>query len=196
MLVDYSALGEHLRGRAALVDHARPGYVPHAVCLVLFDHLGTMLLLIQKADTDGYLWRGQVAMAGGRIEPGDRSAKDAALRELREELGIEPADVEVLGSLGHVQTRNARNDLEVIVARWNRRSALHVDEREIARVLECHLSHLIQLHTHSGFRDRPASDIGNELAYSLPDATIWGVTARIVHQFLELVLDEGILAKT
>ena len=196
MLLDYLALGKRLRRRPILADEVHPGHVPHAVCLVLFDQPDTTLLLIQKADTDGYLWRGQVAMAGGRIEPGDRSAKDAALRELREELGIEPADVEVLGSLGHFQTRNARNDLEVIVARWNRRSALHVDEREIARVLECRLSHLIQLHTRSGFRDRPASDIGDELAYSLPDATIWGVTARIVHQFLELVLDEGILAKT
>jgi hypothetical protein len=133
-----------------------------------------------------------VALPGGRIEPGDPDARAAALRELQEELGINPAEVDVLGPLGHFQTLISTNDLEVIVGRWARRSALQVDDREVARVLHCPLTDLMELHCDCSFCARPASDIGGALAYPLPEARVWGVTARILHQFLEIVSSEGI----
>jgi 8-oxo-dGTP pyrophosphatase MutT (NUDIX family) len=46
---------------------------------------------------------GQIALPGGRAEPGE-SAVEAALRESFEELGLEPAEVEVVGELGEYRT--------------------------------------------------------------------------------------------
>lgn len=45
---------------------------------------------------------GQVAFPGGRLDPGDGGPVDAALREAREETGLDPAGVEVLGTLREV----------------------------------------------------------------------------------------------
>ena len=89
---------------------------------------------------------------------------------------------------------SSRNDLEVVVGHWMRPSVVRADAREVARVLEIPLARLLELHVAEGFRGRSASRIGDALAYPLADVRIWGVTARIVHHFLELVLDhQGVI---
>lgn len=69
-----------------------------------------VLLLARAATLRAHA--GEVAFPGGRVDPDDRGPVDAALREAREETGLDPAGVEVLGSLrqiplpfsGHVVT--------------------------------------------------------------------------------------------
>jgi len=191
VLIDYQALKTALGQKPDGVEQAPSDYRQHAVCLLLFDHRATTLLLIQKADRDGYPWRDQVALPGGRIEPTDRDAEAAALREVHEEVGIDPSEIVVLGTLGHFQTRGSEDDLEVFVARWMKPSALRVDHREIARVMDYPLARLVKLHLEAGYRSRSASELGDALVYELPDVTIWGVTARILHRLVECVLNEA-----
>ena len=80
------------------------GYRPASVSLLLFEQNQPHLLAIQKTDTEGYPWRNQVALPGGHRDRTDGSALDTALRELGEELGILPRQVEMIGSLGRFQT--------------------------------------------------------------------------------------------
>lgn len=47
---------------------------------------------------------GQVSFPGGRIEPGDADAADAALREAREEVALDSSEVEVIGPIGDFLT--------------------------------------------------------------------------------------------
>jgi 8-oxo-dGTP pyrophosphatase MutT (NUDIX family) len=192
MGIDYNALREALALAPQAGQKAPSGYEEDAVCLLLFDRAETMLLAIQKTDTEGYHCRDQVALPGGRIDPTDRDATDAALRELGEELSVDRSEVRVLGNLGHFPMVISRNDLEVIVGRWMLPSDLRVDHREIERVLELSLTHLVELHVREGFHARAVSAIGDALIYPLPDAQIWGVTARILHEFLELVINHKI----
>lgn len=192
MTVDYSALRRAIAHAPQPTRQAPPGYERDSVCLLLVDRAETILLAIQKADSEGYHWRDQVALPGGRIEPTDHGARHAALRELQEELGIERSTVEILGELGHFQTAGSKNDLEVFVGRWTHPSEVHADDREVARVLAIPLAHLVELHAAAGFCSRSTSAIGDALVYPIGDATIWGVTARILHHFLELVLSHEI----
>ena len=187
MNVDYAALRSALARQPSPARPTLPDHRPNAVCLLLFDRDETCVLAIQKADSEGYHWRDQVALPGGRIDPADRNARAAALRELHEELGIPAGAVEVLGELGCFYTETSKNVLHAIVARWIQRTEVHADPREVARVLELPLAHLLELHHAGGFHRRGLAEIGAELAYSMADARIWGVTARILHAFLELL---------
>jgi 8-oxo-dGTP pyrophosphatase MutT (NUDIX family) len=62
---------------------------------------GLDVLLLARATTLR-AHAGQVAFPGGRVDPGDGGAVDAALREAREETGLDPAGVEVLGTLREI----------------------------------------------------------------------------------------------
>ena len=164
-------------------------YKNASVFLVLFGRLETCLLAIQKADTQGYHWRNQVALPGGHIDKRDPSPLDAAYRELEEELGIGREDIQFIGELGHFQTTSSRRDLHVFVGFWNGNSKLHPDKKEISRVLEIPVSQLLERHVGSGFNSRPIVQLGEDLRYHINKSVIWGVTARIVHYFLELLLE-------
>ena len=160
------------------------GYQSACVFFLLVNTSDPYILAIQKADTEGYPWRNQVALPGGHIDKKDASSLDAAYRELEEEVGIKSSDVEPLGSIGHFQTIMKR-DIEAFVGIWNENGTLRFDTEEISRILRLPLRELVDIHRKSGFSGR-IPDIG-ELIYPVQDVTVWGLTARIFHYFIELI---------
>ncbi|MBF0210548.1 MAG: CoA pyrophosphatase [Desulfamplus sp.] len=149
------------------------------------------LILIQKADIEGYPWRNQMAFPGGNCDPEDISREATALRELKEEMGILPEDVKVIGSIGHFQTIKNK-DIEAFVGMLDNHgddsfdpSKIIFDTAEISRVFAIPLSHLIDVHKKRNFTGRlPAL---HELTYSYEDVVIWGVTAKIIHHLIEIL---------
>lgn len=162
-------------------------YLPASVSLLVFGERSSRILAILKADRDGYVWRNQIALPGGRIDEKDPDALHAAKRELAEELSIVPENVEYFGSLGHFQTLQD-TVIEVFVGIWNQRESIRFDTREIAKVLEIPVSELVRTHMIKGLNGRlPGMD---ELLYPVEDRVVWGVTAKILHFFIEQLQPE------
>jgi 8-oxo-dGTP pyrophosphatase MutT (NUDIX family) len=169
----------------------RPGipadteYDSTCVFLLLFDSNGELnILAVQKTDNEGYPWRNHVALPGGHVDMEDATPLDAAYRELEEELKIKREHVDFIGSLGHFQTINHK-DLNVFAGIWKRREAVSFDPAEISRVLEIPFKDLVRTHIDSWFQGR-VPDVF-ELLYPFKDVIIWGVTARILHHFIEVM---------
>ncbi|ARU05661.1 CoA pyrophosphatase [Comamonas serinivorans] len=79
---------------------------PAAVLVPIVMRPQPMVLLTQRS-TKLSKHSGQVAFPGGRVDPGDASIEDAALREALEEVGLDPARVEVIGALPSYTTGTA-----------------------------------------------------------------------------------------
>src|SRR5207249_11060459 len=80
--------------------------IPAAVAVVLHDgNDGIEALFIHRAVRAGDTWSGQIAFPGGRREPTDADLRATAIRETREEIGVDLSNAERLGVLDDLYPR-------------------------------------------------------------------------------------------
>jgi 8-oxo-dGTP pyrophosphatase MutT (NUDIX family) len=129
---------------------------------------------------------GQVSFPGGARDPEDSTTLHTALRELREELGVAPEAVDVLGMLDEIPTTS---EFRVVpyVGLLNPSVELHPDAGEIAEVLELPVSDLLVpglRRTEKRFYRGAERDV---YFYDVGRHTIWGATARILSNLLAVI---------
>lgn len=166
-----------------------PGHTPHAVrsagVLAVVGDAATdpFLVFVEKLPTLRF-HPGQIAFPGGRMEDSDPDIVAAAVREAREETGIEPASVSVFGTLPPSYLFASDWDVTTAVAWWQRPSELHpADADEIAAVHRVRVADLTAPENRSTSR-HPAGFRGP--AFSIGELYIWGFTGGLVDSLLDL----------
>lgn len=128
---------------------------------------------------------GQVAFPGGRVDPGDESVVAAALREAEEETGLDPAGVEVLGTLGRVPLEFSRHLVTPVLAWWQHPSPVRVvDVAESADVFRAPVADLLDPARRGSTVIRRDGHEWRGPAFLVPHATgehlVWGFTAMLL----------------
>jgi len=162
--------------------------IPAAVLVPLVEHPEISVLLTQRA-TDLRNHAGQISFPGGRIEHGDAGPRDAALREAREEIGLDERFVSVVGYLpDHVVMTGFR--VTPVVAFVRPGFELLLDSKEVTDTFEVPLAHVFDPANHQ-LRLRRSGFTGEEVEFcDIPygDRIIWGATAGILLTLYRLCL--------
>lgn len=198
-LQDSSEVSAVLRQRLEPVEHAdtlsdefeglRPQARKAAVLLALFDQDGeTHLAFIRRASTLS-AHSGEIAFPGGAVEAEDSSPVTAALREAYEEIGLDPARVEVLGILSPVFTVVSNFLITPVVGFLPQGlGALNLQPSEVTELILVPLDGLADpaiLHTEEWTRGGMTRTV---YFYNYGRYTIWGATARMLNILLNTLM--------
>ena len=165
---------------------------PAAVLCVLFEELDQARVVLTRRSSRLRSHTGEVSFPGGRLEPGE-PALDAALREAREEVGLDPSEVEIIGELRDLSTWSTRAAIRPFVGVLPGRPVLVANADEVDRVLTVALSELMAPGVHHEERwdapDAPDRVPGRAVHFfELRGETIWGATARMLKDLLDIVV--------
>ncbi|HKC47745.1 MAG TPA: CoA pyrophosphatase [Gemmatimonadales bacterium] len=181
------AVRRALAGYTARVEDA-PEALPAAVALIVIERNGLEALFIKRAARVGDPWSGQVALPGGRYEPEDGDLLHTAIRETREETGVDLSGAERLGVLDDLYPRTptlppvrVRPFVFTIAAAPPLVASDEVERAfwiPLARLAEPGVRRDVKLIVRGEPRIFPAYDLGDDV--------IWGMTERILTPFLTL----------
>jgi 8-oxo-dGTP pyrophosphatase MutT (NUDIX family) len=161
-----------------------PGGFARAANLVpLHEKDGEPHLLLTRRPKHMRHHPGQLSVPGGRIEPGE-DARAAALREAREEIGLDPADADVLGRLSETLVLQTAFRLTPWVASVPYPYPYAAEPLEVEEILHVPLSALLSPGVH---RVEPREAYGMNVDvhfFTLGNDLLWGATARIVWELL------------
>ena len=160
---------------------------PSAVLVPIYCREGEYYILFTKRSETVKNHKGQISFPGGTYEDGDGFLLNTALRESVEEIGLRVGDVEVLGELDDTVALVSNYIISPFVGfiPWPYR--FKVDEREIERIIEVPISALLDkscLREETGVEDGEAV---SQYFYHYRGDVIWGATARILTQFLDIL---------
>lgn len=150
--------------------------------IVLRDDGHTVLLTQRTAHLRDH--GGQIAFPGGRVEAGDTSPLDTALRETEEEIGLPRAQVDILGYLPEYRTGTGFR-VTPVVASVRPPFELALDPFEVAEAFEVPLAFLLDTANHQRHSLHYRGALRHFFAMPYGNYFIWGATAGMIRALTE-----------
>jgi 8-oxo-dGTP pyrophosphatase MutT (NUDIX family) len=179
-------LRERLAARRPLALRDAPATRRAAVLVPIVGSDDDLSLLLFQRTHSVLEHKGEICFPGGSIEAEDRNVTDAALREAHEELGLQRADVTLLGQLDDVHTIASSYIITPVVGHLTRMPELICDPLEVERPVVVSLREL----TAPGACGTQWLEWGGvsrlRYYYDVAGGRIWGATARMLHELLEV----------
>src|ERR1700722_5914571 len=192
--VDNSVLPADLEGFTISSLEAQPIAQRSAVLVALFEEDGETHLVLTRRSFSMREHRGEIALPGGRSDA-EETPTETALREAREEVGINEASVRVVGWLSPIVTLALGSAIWPVIGFLNERPEMVTDPAEVDRAFTVSLADLLMEGTFLEERwrratPRPGADEDGYFPiyfYRVPGDLIWGATARVVTELLCVV---------
>ncbi len=183
-----------LAGQSIRPMHPPPGVVPReaAALLLLYPSEGELWLPLTVRSARLTTHRGEVSLPGGGADPEDGGPAQTALREAWEELGIRPANVEVLGSLTPFYIPPSNNRLTPVVGLSVGEPELRPDPNEVEAAFSVPLRALLDPAT---VREEIWERRGASMRvpfYFLEGYKVWGATALLLSELVARLRRAGL----
>ena len=133
---------------------------------------------------------GEVSFPGGKTEDGDSSLFDTALRESNEEMSLNRADVTMLGKLDYLISRH-KIEVNPFIATVDKAQNLQPNE-EIQEIFTVPLSFLLDPNNIKRESIERQGSVWEVPTWKLKNQKIWGLTAMITVNFLNVCFDANI----
>ncbi|MDD5288199.1 MAG: CoA pyrophosphatase [Dehalococcoidales bacterium] len=131
--------------------------------------------------------KGQISFPGGAYEEEDKVLRNTALREAEEEIGLTPTDVTVLGELDDMPTTATHYVISPFVGLIPYPYRFKLDEWETEELIEVPVAALLDKYCFSEGSMIVGEREMVSYFFRYGDKIIWGATARILKQFLEII---------
>jgi 8-oxo-dGTP pyrophosphatase MutT (NUDIX family) len=158
-----------------------------AVLAAHFEEDGEARVILTRRAAHLRSHTGEVSFPGGRLDEGE-DALSAALREAAEEVGIDPSTVDIVGELSPLATVGSRSAITPFVGVLPARPALRPNPDEVELAFDVALAELMGDGVFREERWQWADQDDRPMYFfELPDDIVWGATARMLYELLELV---------
>ena len=171
------------RQKCSIVDASRAS---SAVLIPISYKEGEYHILFTKRTETVQYHKGQISFPGGAYEEEDGTLLNTALRECAEEIGLVAEAVELLGELDDTVTVTSGFIISPFVAVIQGNCPLKVDLTETEEILEIPISALIDKDCLRQTTEVMNGQAVTVYAYHYRGNVIWGATAKILSQFLDI----------
>ena len=185
-----------LDAQLKMMPHPRPGNQLYSevedsclkagVLILIYPRNNQFHLVFTRRTDRVDFHQAQISFPGGRQEE-DESFKEAALREADEEVNIPPDSVRILGELTPLFVPPSNYCVYPVVAVAKERPDFQPSELEVAEVIEVPLDHLLDPKNIQREMWRYKGEDIEVPFYSFKGDKIWGATAMILAELLELL---------
>jgi 8-oxo-dGTP pyrophosphatase MutT (NUDIX family) len=188
-------LAGRLRDQVSLADDVNfPRYVhassvtpvPAAVLVPVVNHPGGPAIMLTQRTAHLHDHAGQISFPGGRVDDGDADRVATALREAQEEIGMDPARVQVLGHLPEYDIPTGFR-VTPIVGWIEPPFDVHPDPFEVADVFEVPLAFFLDPANHQRHEDIKNGRVRHYYSMPYGERNIWGATAGMLHSLYRIL---------
>jgi 8-oxo-dGTP pyrophosphatase MutT (NUDIX family) len=162
------------------------GLTEAAVLIPIFCKDGEYHILFTQRSDQVAQHKGQVSFPGGARSETDATLRETALRESREEIGLKSKDAEIVGELDDTPTTTSGYKISPFVAFIPYPYKFILSHYEIAEIFSIPVSALLYKANRKKERYTVGDKVFVNYSYEYEGRVIWGATARIVEQLLEI----------
>lgn len=168
-------------------DNELSTVIMSSVLLLLYPEGDQLYICLTKRPTTMRIHPGQISFPGGKVEKEDSTAEMTALREAREEVGIDPASIEILGKLSDLYVEVSKFSIQPFLAWADRKPDFLIEYGEVEKLILFPISDFVASET---IAETELDTVTGPLwikYYPFDGEFIWGATAMILSELIEIL---------